>query len=130
MAEPLEMCTEHDAPKGHSSSMTIQLQTALATGVRERPAQVWSRTATSATLGKPFVARLYDPLYYGDDFTDRFSLRDQAVAVEHEVYTRLNDLQRVIIPHFYGVFVAEIPGTPPRHISSLSGYRASMLDAS
>ncbi|KAK7062457.1 hypothetical protein R3P38DRAFT_3167458 [Favolaschia claudopus] len=107
---PLEICAEHEPQyDAGSTPESLTLQEALTPGERERPTHVW--TAKSTSFGDNLlVIRLYDPLYYGDNYhTNRFTQRDQLVAVEKEVYTRLELLQGKIIPHFLGVFVAEIP---------------------
>ncbi|KAK7062448.1 hypothetical protein R3P38DRAFT_3492728 [Favolaschia claudopus] len=107
---PLEMCAKHEPEyNAGSTPMSITLQEALTPGEREWPTHVW--TARSTNFGDNLlVVRLYDPLYYGNDYhTNRFTERDQLVAVEKEVYSRLEPLQGKIIPRFHGVFVAEIP---------------------
>ncbi|KAK7013031.1 hypothetical protein R3P38DRAFT_3207654 [Favolaschia claudopus] len=108
---PLEMCAEHEPQyDAGSTPKSITLHEALTAGERERPTHVW--TARSTNFGDNLlVIRLYDPLYYGDNYhTNRFTQRNQLVAVEKEVYTRLESLQGKLIPRFHGVFVAEIPG--------------------
>ncbi|KAJ6479884.1 hypothetical protein C8R47DRAFT_1322536 [Mycena vitilis] len=118
MAEdPMGMCYEHPAPYDASASpVTITLATPLATGAREgRPVQVWTATLEGST--ELLVARLYDPLYFGSDYIDRFTFIEQSVAIEHECYSRLKDYAGVALPDLIGVFVAEIPGPAgPRHI--------------
>ncbi|KAK6991847.1 hypothetical protein R3P38DRAFT_229911 [Favolaschia claudopus] len=107
---PLKLCAEHEPQyDAGSRPKSITLQEALTPGEREWPTHVW--TAESMSFGDNLlVVRLYDPLYYGNDYhTNRFTERDQCVAVEKEVYTRLESLQGKLIPRFHGVFVAEIP---------------------
>ncbi|KAJ7159989.1 hypothetical protein C8R43DRAFT_1105341 [Mycena crocata] len=117
--EPIKMCSEYRPPYNPSSpALTIRLQDPLSTGVRERPAQVW--TATFVSADRTLLARLYDPLFYhiDDDVThpkNPFMLCDRSVAVEKEVYTRLRTLQRSTIPALYGVFVAQV-SEHPRHV--------------
>ncbi|KAK7062451.1 hypothetical protein R3P38DRAFT_2493431 [Favolaschia claudopus] len=104
------MCADHEPQyDAGSTPMSITLQEALTLGEREWPTHVW--TAKSTSFGDNLlVVRLYDPLYYGNDYhTNRFTERDELVAVEKEVYTRLEPLQGKIIPRSHGVFVAEIP---------------------
>ncbi|KAJ6479876.1 hypothetical protein C8R47DRAFT_1322530 [Mycena vitilis] len=110
MAEdPLGMCYERAVPYDTSSPpITITLATPLATGARKRPVQVW--TATLEGSAELLVARLYDPLYFESGYINRFRYIENAVAIEHECYSRLKDYAGVVVPHLIGVFVAEIPG--------------------
>ncbi|KAJ6479877.1 hypothetical protein C8R47DRAFT_1136289 [Mycena vitilis] len=115
--DPLAACYHHDIPyNAHSPPITITLATSLATGAREeRPVQVW--TATMEGSSDLLVARFYDPLYYDNACRDRFPYIERAVAIEHECYSRLKPYAGVYVPHFLGVFVAEIPGPAgPRHV--------------
>ncbi|KAK7062455.1 hypothetical protein R3P38DRAFT_3492757 [Favolaschia claudopus] len=111
VSSPLEMCADHEPQyDAGSTPKSITLHEALTPGEREWPTHVWTARSTNLGDSNLLVVRLYDPLYYGNDYhTNRFTERDQLVAVEKEVYTRLESLQGKFIPHFHSVFVAEIP---------------------
>ncbi|KAJ7201290.1 hypothetical protein GGX14DRAFT_699438, partial [Mycena pura] len=116
-SDPLQMCYEHDvAYNSHSPPMTLTLETALATGMREeRPVQVWTARRQDST--DLLVVRIYDPLYYDITWRDRFAHIERAVAIEDECYSRLKAHGGKLVPHYFGVFVAEIPGPErPRHV--------------
>ncbi|KAJ7159941.1 hypothetical protein C8R43DRAFT_993939 [Mycena crocata] len=97
-------------------AMSIRLENSLAGGFRDdRPAQVWEATGGNPT--RRLVARIYDPLYYDDCATNRFAIIKRSVAIENEAYRILQDYQGTSVPHFCGVFVAEILGCPqPRYV--------------
>ncbi|KAJ7186603.1 hypothetical protein C8R46DRAFT_1341958 [Mycena filopes] len=117
LTEALQMCYEHDIPyREQPDPDALILETELAPGNREeRPVQVWSaRLQSSQDL---LVARIYDPLYFDVNYLDRFAHIDRAVAIEHEAYSRVASYGGILIPHFVGLFVAEIPGSlGPRHV--------------
>ncbi|KAJ6453846.1 hypothetical protein C8R47DRAFT_1329251 [Mycena vitilis] len=118
--DPLAACYKHDIPyRVHSPPINVTLVDPLATGSREeRPVQVW--TATMEGSADLLVARFYDPLYYDNPWRDRFPYIKRAVAIEHECYSRLKSYAGLYVPHFLGVFVAEIPGPAgPRHIYAI-----------
>ncbi|KAJ7145461.1 hypothetical protein C8R46DRAFT_1359906 [Mycena filopes] len=115
--EALQMCYEHDIPyRDHPDPPKLILETSLASGTREeRPVQVWSAQLQGSQ--DLLVARIYDPLYFEVEYLDRFAHIERAVAIEHECYSRLDSYGGVLIPHFVGLFVVEVPGPlGPRHL--------------
>ncbi|KAJ7186570.1 hypothetical protein C8R46DRAFT_1184526 [Mycena filopes] len=120
-ADPVQECYDHDIPYREQADPTaLILQTPLAVGKRdERPVQVW--TARFQDSEELLVARLYDPLYFDAIlWHDIFAHMERAVAIEGECYARLADFGGVLVPHYVGLFVAEVPGPRgPRHIYTI-----------
>lgn len=56
------------------------------------------------------VAKFYDPLYFYERFTDSVLYAAQRTADEVEAYRRLESIQGVHIPEFYGCYVCSVPG--------------------
>ncbi|KAJ7186583.1 hypothetical protein C8R46DRAFT_1341952, partial [Mycena filopes] len=116
----LQVCYEHDIPWiERSDPSTLVLESSLATGKREeRPVQVWTpRFKDSADL---LVARIYDPLYFDVVYRDRFAYVERAVAIEQECYSRMADYGGLLVPHYVGLFVVEVPGPQgPRHVYAI-----------
>ncbi|KAJ7085003.1 hypothetical protein C8R43DRAFT_1115400 [Mycena crocata] len=108
--DPLEVCCEHKLELNRRSTPVTITVIALCSGGRreDRSVQVWT-ARTSGGSSDLMVARIYDPLFVEESWTDRFSFIDRCVAVEHETYSRLKHLDGALAPRFLGVFVAEIP---------------------
>ncbi|KAJ7075932.1 hypothetical protein B0H15DRAFT_609990 [Mycena belliarum] len=104
----LENCRRHAVrPATIHPSIEISLEQPLTTGLSDlRCAQVWKVMC----MGKPMVARFFDPLYV-EDLTGRcdiFKRIDRAVALECMAYKALENLQGAIVPRFVGCFLTMV----------------------
>ncbi|KAK7012951.1 hypothetical protein R3P38DRAFT_2788929 [Favolaschia claudopus] len=118
-SNPLDACYDHDIPcsSTQAAAFTISLEEELSTGFRAgQAAQVWR--VSTASLDKPLVARLYDPLYFHTFIIDRFAAIERAVGVYDETYKHFQLIVGSHVPILHGIFAAEITVNfiKPRHI--------------
>jgi len=76
---------------------------------------VWTACASSSSpniiLPRTIVAKIVDPVYINDEearWYNPFAIRDIVVGQEVEAYHRLQDLQGMAVPRFYGHFITHL----------------------
>jgi hypothetical protein len=82
---------------------------------------VWTahvQHTSTLSNGLPFryppllVAKIFDPTFVDKEISDDtniFALRDKPVSYEVEGYRRLESLQGMVVPRFYGHFIVPLP---------------------
>ncbi|KDR78941.1 hypothetical protein GALMADRAFT_1281379 [Galerina marginata CBS 339.88] len=85
--------------------------------VQQSPESAESHPGAGSRYPSTVVAKIYDPVYFEDreaEFFDPFALLDRSVSQETGSYRRLQPLQGVKVPAFYGHFVARLPDRAQR----------------